>query len=44
MGMRSEGIMSVLPRVSLPANLSLELQKVTPLVHDTADEVGWGKL
>ena len=44
MGMRSEGIMSVLPRVSLPANLTLELKKVTPLVHDTQDAVGWGKL
>jgi hypothetical protein len=44
MGMRSEGIMSVLPHVSLPANLSLELKKVTPLVHDTQDAVGWGKL
>ena len=27
MGMRSEGIMSVLPRVNLPANLSLELKQ-----------------
>ena len=44
MGMRSEGIMSVLPRVSLPANLSLELKRVTPLMHDTQDAVGWGKL
>lgn len=44
MGMRSEGIMSVLPRVSLPANLSLKLKRVTPLVHDTQDTVGWGKL
>ena len=44
MGMRSEGIMSIMPRVSLPANLSLELKKVTPLVHDTQDAVGWGKL
>ena len=44
MGMRSEGIMSVVPHVSLPSNLSLELKRVTPLVHDTEDAVGWGKL
>ena len=44
MGMRSEGIMSVLPRISLPGSMSLELNRVTPLVHDTADEVGWEKL
>jgi len=44
MGMRSEGIMSVLPRVNLPANLSLELKRVTPLIHDTGDKVQWQKL
>jgi hypothetical protein len=44
MGMRSEGIMSVVPRVNLPANLSLELKRITPLIHDTGDVVGWGKL
>ena len=44
MGMRSEGIMSVVPRVNLPAQLSLELKRVTPLVHEAGDTVGWGKL
>ena len=44
MGMRGEGIMSVLPRFGLPANLSLELKRVTPLVHDTQGAVDWGKL
>jgi hypothetical protein len=44
MGMRSEGIMSVIPRVSLPANLSLELKRVTPLVHEAGDVVPWGSL
>jgi len=44
MGMRSEGIMSVLPRVHLPANLSLELKRVTPLVHEIGDTVPWRSL
>jgi len=44
MGMRNEGIMSIKPRLHLPANLSLELNRVTPLVHDTTEVVGWGRL
>lgn len=32
-GLRSEGIMSIQPKFSLPCNLSLELESVTPYVH-----------
>ena len=32
-GMTSEGIMSVRPKLSMPCNLSLELEGVTPYIH-----------
>jgi hypothetical protein len=32
-GMKSEGIMSIHPKFSLPCNLSLELESVTPYIH-----------
>ena len=32
-GMRAEGIMSIQPRLSLPCNISLELEGVTPYIH-----------
>jgi len=32
-GMKSEGVMSVRPKFSLPCNLSLELEAVTPMLH-----------
>jgi len=32
-GMKSEGIMSIQPRLSMPCNISLELECVTPFVH-----------
>jgi len=32
-GMKAEGIMSIQPRFSLPGNVSLELESVTPYVH-----------
>jgi hypothetical protein len=32
-GMEAEGIMSIQPRFSLPCNISLELESVTPYVH-----------
>jgi hypothetical protein len=38
-GLRSEGIMSIQPRFSLPCNLMLDLESVTPYVHpDSRDE------
>jgi len=32
-GMKVEGIMSIEPRLSLPCNVSLELEGVTPYIH-----------
>ena len=32
-GLRSEGIMSIQPKLSLPCNLTLDLESVTPYVH-----------
>ena len=32
-GMKAEGIMSIQPRLSLPCNISLELEGVTPYIH-----------
>ena len=32
-GLRSEGIMSIQPKFSVPCNLRLELESVTPYVH-----------
>ena len=32
-GMEAEGIMSIQPRFSLPCNISLELEGVTPYIH-----------
>jgi len=40
-GMRSEGIMTVKPSFHLPCNISLELNNITPLVHQTENSVPW---
>jgi hypothetical protein len=40
-GMRSEGIMSIQPLFQLPCSVSLELNNVTPLVHQTKQPVPW---
>ncbi len=40
-GMRSEGIMSIQPQFHLPCNISLELNNVTPLVHQANHPVSW---
>ena len=40
-GMRSEGIMSIQPQFHLPCNISLELNNVTPLVHQAKHPVSW---
>ena len=40
-GMRSEGIMSIQPLFHLPGNISLELNHVTPLVHQEKHSVPW---
>jgi len=43
-GMRSEGIMTVKPSFHLPCNISLELNNITPLVHQTENSVPWVSL
>ncbi len=43
-GMRSEGIMTVKPSFHLPCNISLELDKITPLVHQAKQSVPWSSL
>ena len=43
-GMRSEGIMTVKPSFHLPCNISLELNNITPLVHQTNNSVPWVSL
>jgi hypothetical protein len=43
-GMRSEGIMTVKPSFNLPGNISLELDKIIPLVHQTNNSVPWVSL
>ena len=40
-GMRSEGIMSIQPVFHKPCNISLELNHVTPLVHQPDHAVPW---
>ncbi|MFX0211411.1 MAG: hypothetical protein ACFFDT_35865 [Candidatus Hodarchaeota archaeon] len=43
-GMRSEGIMSIQPLFHLPCNISLELNSVTPLVHQAKNSEPWVSL
>jgi hypothetical protein len=43
-GMRSEGIMTVKPSFHLPSKISLELNSITPLVHQTESSVPWVSL
>ena len=43
-GMRSKGIMSIQPRFHMPANISLDLINVTPLVHEAEHSVPWVSL
>jgi len=40
-GMRSEGIMSIKPLFHFPCNISLELSRVTPLVHRAENPEPW---
>lgn len=40
-GMRTEGIMSIKPLFHFPCNISLELSRVTPLLHLTANSEPW---
>ena len=43
-GMRSEGIMTVKPSFHLPCNISLELDKIIPLVNQNDNSVPWVSL
>jgi len=43
-GMRSEGIMTLKPSLNLPCNISLELDKIVPLVHQNKDSLPWVSL
>lgn len=43
-GMRSEGIMTIKPSFNLPCNISLELDKIIPLVHQNENSVPWVSL
>lgn len=43
-GMRSEGIMTVNPSFQIPGNISLELGKLIPLVHQREEPVPWSSL
>ena len=43
-GMRSEGIMTIKPSFNLPCNISLELDKIIPLVHQNENSLPWVSL
>ncbi len=43
-GMRSEGIMAIKPTLGMPANISIELDKIIPLVHPDAKKLPWAIL
>lgn len=43
-GMRTEGIMSIKPHYHFPCNVSLELNHVTPLLHQVKDSEPWVRL
>ena len=40
-GIRTEGIMSIKPVFELPFNISLELNNVTPLIHQASESSPW---
>lgn len=43
-GMRTEGIMGIKPRFELPCNISLDLNNVTPLIHQGIGSTPWIRL
>jgi hypothetical protein len=43
-GMRTEGIMSIKPLLQAPCNVSLELNRITPLLHDGNNDEAWVRL
>lgn len=40
-GMQSEGVMTIKPSFSMPANISIELDKIIPLVHSNKNVLPW---
>jgi len=43
-GMRTEGMMSIKPLFQAPCNVSLELNRITPLLHNSNNEEAWIRL
>ena len=43
-GMRTEGIMSILPRFQWPGNITLQLNSITPLLHQKQGAEPWVRL
>jgi hypothetical protein len=43
-GMRSEGIMSILPQFKWPDSITLQLNSITPFVHHRQDSEPWMQL
>jgi len=43
-GMRTEGIMSILPRFRWPDSITLQLNSITPLFHQKQDPEPWAHL
>ena len=43
-GMRNEGIMSILPRFQWPDSITLQLNSITPLLHQGQDPDPWMRL
>jgi hypothetical protein len=43
-GMRTEGIMSIKPLFHLPCSVSLELNRITPLLHKRNNDDAWERL
>ena len=40
-GMRTEGIMSILPQFKWPDSITLKLNSITPLLHHKQDSEPW---
>ena len=40
-GMRTEGIMSILPRFQWPGKITLQINSITPLIHSQAGAESW---
>ncbi|MEJ2170109.1 MAG: hypothetical protein P8X90_31805 [Desulfobacterales bacterium] len=43
-GMRTEGIMSILPRFDWPGRITLQINSITPLLHSSEGSEPWRHL